>query len=271
MNRRSVLGLIGALGAGAGGTLLVQNGGDIDDTISQVQNAGGSTDSNESDPAAEETPSGPANKDFGMFSNGFEAAEWTSEQTLALEISDDHDMDGIGFRYHAKSTIEDDIIVKTAPTYGGTVEFDVLGAIAELDSRPPAGEYQFIGYKGEFGDFLRLAEETVGSVSLQVEPDLALVDASTNSEGRLSVQVENTGNAPAVLIAADVNDSRAEFGSVLPVGRTTVSSTNAPFAKDDCVQRPTELGVSLVTGPKVEATGEFGGVETTKECSIALG
>lgn len=81
-------------------------------------------------------------------SPGFSRAEWGENGKLEVTFDEDHEMDGFGLRYHSKSSADDDIVTKEAPQYGGTVELDVLGRLAQMNTRPPSGEYHLVAYKG---------------------------------------------------------------------------------------------------------------------------
>lgn len=192
-------------------------------------------------------------KEFGFGSDGFKKVEWTDDNKLAVTVSEDHNMDGVGVRYHAKDSIEDDIAVTKAPDYGGTVKLDFFGQIANGDGVPPAGKYNLVAYKGSFGGFMNMATETIGSVSFQIEPELEVVTASVTSQGRLSLQLRNSGNAPVFINNADVNNEHFPVRNFVGYeGSAMMTSTTTGFLRGDCVEVPPELNLRLRTIPSLE-------------------
>lgn len=195
-------------------------------------------------------------KEFGFGSNGFERVEWTDDNNLAVTVGDDHGMDGLGVRYHAKDSIEDDIAVREAPNYGGTIEINFFGQLSDGNSYPPAGEYNLVAYKGEFNGFMNFAEETIGSVSFQIQPELEVVTASVTSEGRFSLQLRNTGNAPIFIDEANVNDQRFSVRNFVTYEQSAMmTSSTTGFRRGDCVKVPDKLDFSLRTIPSLDIEG----------------
>ena len=234
MQRRTVL---QALGVGAT-SLLAGCGGKVSEIM----------------PNSEPKPS----KEFGFGSSGFERVEWTENNKLAVTVSQDHDMDGLGVRYHSKDSIEDDIVVSKAPEYGGTVTLNFFGHAANSGGTPPAGKYNIVAYKGSFGGF-NIAQETIGKVSFQIQPELEVVTASVTSQGRLSLQLRNKGNAPTYIQSANVNgQSHPIKNFVRYEGSALMTSADTGFLQGDCVKVPDELNLRLNTIPSLE-------IETTTE------
>lgn len=258
MNRRTVLGGLATIVAGSGGTLLLQNDGDVDQAVDDVKEL-----------VPEDVPfmnSQPGVYSFGPLAPGFKRAEWTDRGKLRVEFSENHDMDGFGLRYHAKDSVNDDIVTRAAPQYGGAVELNVLGRFAQMDARPPAGKYHLVAYKGSFGGF-NFVQETLGTASLGIKPDLELVTASVTPKGRLSLQLRNKGNAPAIVVSAEANGRSARFNSPVSLEGALVSSSDRPFTEGDgCAPQPSELEVSLQTGPKMDVSGTFEPVPVDDRC-----
>ncbi|WP_423743911.1 hypothetical protein V5735_12985 (plasmid) [Haladaptatus sp. SPP-AMP-3] len=212
-------------------------------------------------------------KEFGGKS-GFKRAEWTNENKLAVTVADDHDMDGLGIRYYAKDSIEDDIVVKEAPSYGGTVSLNFFGALADKDSYPPAGKYQLVAYKGQFGSILNIAEETIGKVNFYIEPSLSVETTSLVKNQRISLQLRNEGNAP-VFVRRVVTDegSAAVRNFVSYEGDTMISTQGLPFRKEDnCTIIPTETELEIESIPKLKTSATLNTKYKKSErvCSIKM-
>lgn len=192
-------------------------------------------------------------KEFGFGSNGFKRVEWTADNNLAVTVSEDHNMDGLGVRYHAKDSIEDDIVVQEAPDYGGTAELNFFGSLADGDNYPPAGKYNLVAYKGEFNGIMNLAEETIGSVNFQIQPEVEVVTASVTSEGRLSLQLRNSGNAPVFIDRATVNEQQFPVKNFVEYEKSAMmTSGTTGFLRNNCVEVPSELNLRLQTIPSLD-------------------
>lgn len=193
-------------------------------------------------------------KEFGFGSNGFEHVEWTDDNKLAVTVADDHDMDGLGVRYHAKDSIEDDIAVREAPEYGGTVTLNFFGELASNSSYPPAGKYNLVAYKGQFSSFMSFAEETIGKVSFRIEPELSVVTTGLVENQRISFQFRNEGNAPVFVRGVATDNGKTSVRNFVSYeGSTMVSTQGLPFREEDnCTIIPAETELKLKTIPKLQ-------------------
>lgn len=226
---------------------------------------------------SESLPNDKANekpyKEFGGGA-GFERIEWTDENKLVVTVADNHDIDGLGIRYYAKDSIEDDIVVTEAPSYGGTVSLDFFGALAHEDSQPPAGKYHLVAYKGEFGPMLNLAEDTIGKVNFYIEPSLSVVTSSLVENQRISLQVRNEGNAPAFIQSVATDNGRTPVQNFVSYeGSAMVSTQGLPFREEDnCTIIPAETELRLATIPelKTSATLNTEYEEPERVCSISM-
>jgi hypothetical protein len=226
---------------------------------------------------SESLPNDEANekpyKEFGG-GNGFERIEWTEENKLSVTVADDHDMDGLGLRYHAKDSIEDDIVVKEAPSYGGTVSLDFFGALANEGSYPPTGKYHLVAYKGQFGPMLNIAEETIGRVNFHIEPTLSVITSSVVENQQISLQVRNEGNAPAFIRSVATYDGQTTVQNFVSYeGSAMVSTQGLPFREEDnCTIIPAETELKLETIPTLEVSATLNTEyeEPERVCSISM-
>lgn len=197
-------------------------------------------------------------KEFGFGSRGFESAGWTDNGQFEVSFSDDHDMDGWGFRYYAQSDANDALVLREAPDFGGTDTVDLLSEFARYSSRPPAGEYHIIAYKGAFSNRgISIVEEELGTVSFYVEPILEVQSTEMTQNHHFTATVRSSGNSPCLVNSVSVQGEETSVGSVVGINETvdiTSSSTVYPTAQDDpdCIELLEDFTVALNTAPKTE-------------------
>ncbi len=195
---------------------------------------------------------------FGFNSPGFDQVDWTENGRLAVTFGDDHDIDGFGIRYHTKNDFDDDILLSPAPKYGGKKTVDFLGAVASAEGRPPSGMYLLVAYKGSIHEHVSLVEEEMGTVSFPVQPQLDLVSATVSENDHLSLQVENSGNAPAIITQASNTDQGVSLKAGVRVNHgesTLVTLDGNPFKEVDkgCRKVLPEFNVSIQAIPRASA------------------
>jgi hypothetical protein len=213
--------------------------------------------------------------EFTYSSHGFERLAWTDDNEIEVEFGDDHDVDGFGIRYHAKSRIEDDILVAPAPDYGGTKTVDFFGQLTNMDSYPPAGEYNLVAYKGQFNTMIGYADETIGMVSFTINPEVEIRETSLTEDQNISMELENSGNAPAQIRMLSVDDQQVEVDTTLAIdGTGEIVTEDPPFPADDenCIEVPptTELGFEVVPSIDLGATFDTEYDEVYRECTIPM-
>lgn len=205
---------------------------------------------------------------------GITRAGWDESNNFEIEFSEDHNIDAVGIRYHAKEKVEDDIHLFIPPEYGGVKTVDLLKHFRLSDSTPPDGEYHIYAYKGQDMVMVFDVEEVMGHVSFTIAPTATIDSAVVTDSGELELTILNDGNSPTQLSKLEMGGRSVELETTITHGSSTDRHVETPpFERDgNCVMIPPRADFALETVPNLrkQFTVNTGREEPERNCTIHM-
>ena len=100
--------------------------------------------------------------------SGFNEVKWINLNVLRIHFKEDHDMDGFSIQHVYDDSIEDAVVTQEAPPYSGPRDVRLIRQIKQTNRVYPSRKFKLVGYKGQFGNFISLAQETLGTFEFEI-------------------------------------------------------------------------------------------------------
>ncbi|SNZ06098.1 hypothetical protein SAMN06269185_1047 [Natronoarchaeum philippinense] len=200
--------------------------------------------------------------EFGFFTSKFESVKWKPDGTLVVTFENTERMNAIAL-YGPNQNAPDFVYSGEPPVYEDKMEIDVFGSLGSFDA-VRSGTWRLVGYDIQLSDYSQdsqasLQDAAVSTAKFGVEPELEIVGGSVDKEtGAASIEIENTGNAPASVQDLRIGDTenRVELTGIVPHGETATLETSAqPFKTDNCVEIPPSFDAEVRALPGTATSG----------------